>query len=1707
MAGRVSCAAGPGRMWGGIVGDVGHATSLRVKSSSSLIRSTVLIMTVALMVTACGTTLPTPSATPSVSSSGAPASPDPSHSANPGPSEDASDAAWAAVDLPPLKPAASLEPTKTGAAGAAVDTAFRLRSLDGSSVSALAAGLTVEPALKLQADAPTVDTIVLRPATALAPGITYRFKLRRQDGTLAGAWGVTAARPLHVVGTLPDDQATDVPVDTGIEITFDQTGVTADGLRAFFKIAPVVEGRFEVHGRVVAFIPLAPLKKRIVYTLTVGHGLPLPGTGQVLRQDVTAQFETSGTASQDGRMFAPVKLADAGTRDAPAIGVAFVDRNGADLPKTLPIQVHRLTGLTSAINAYDRLVTAGNWARSGGAPIDTKGLPETLRATVRFHEFAQSDGAGWIQLPRALAAGWYVVTITFVGDRSQALIQVTDVATYALVTDTRTVVWTNDVRTGRAIAGASVTLGATGLGRTGSDGLRIAKTPSSAKVVPGDVRPLILTIRDRAGRTMFVPIDRRGVCGKCDISPTGRDDIDAWWHVLGLDRGLFHPTDHANVWGIVRARDGGALPKTLDVRLVATDETGQAGAPLVVEHPKPTAAGAFIADIAFRDLPPGEYIIQVRADGTLLDEAFFAVGPIVKPGYTLEVTPDKRAVVAGEQVTATVHAAFFEGTPVAAVDLRIGFPNAQSDGNVPFPNAAQTGLDGIASATVSAALEEPSSDVQWMWRDLTATPQLPEEAGILGSTPVAVFRSTALLGASATLSGHGLSMSGTVNDVAFGRFAIALGPAGGEVDPVGAPRPGVTVALHVVEVIPTQKQVGTDYDFITKRTVPVYQYDQRRVDLADRTVTTTKDGTFRVAMTVAGGSRSYEIDASYRDESGRTINATAFAESGPAVDFFQNGPRLLVPGKPFSEVTYSIGDDVRVAFLGGHPDPSRDRYLFSVTHRGLQSAVIQSGPAFATRFGSGSVPNESVEGVRFTGSTYEVADGYEARFNVEDRGLKVVVTPDAARYEPGGHVNLMVRTTDAGGHPVAASVVVRVIDEKLYAIQAAVDIDPLGALYQGVSSGVVATASSHRALTADFGNGGGDTTGGGGREDFRDWLLFRLVTTGTDGSARVSFDLSDDLTSWRVSAGAVDRSLRAGAGTVRIPVGSPFFAEATVAPEYLVADHPILRLRGFGSALASGDRVTFEVSAPTLGLAPTRTEAAAFATAELPLPALTAGVHQIRIVATSTTGAAQQQDVLVRTIHVITTRASQARTASAPLDTGFVLRGGSTGLTTVVLSDAGRGRGRVVPVLLSLSADQTARADDAMASALASRVLQASFGRSADELDASDADLTSFQTPGGGIALLPYASEDLELSALAALVDDNRLDPVALDRMFQAVLDDPEASRDRRIVALAGRAALGEPVLDMVRTAAAEPTLEPTERAWLALAALAGGDSALAGDLERALLRGSGQRLGPWVRLSLGDRETSITTTALVAIVASGIADPLAADLDAYLVANPPKDTLIVLQQALAARYWAERTPGDPAAVTVTVDGASRDVAIDPGAPVWLTFTPAQLSTVHLATVRGHVLVSSTWEGPLDAASLHAANAMTFDRTVTPTGPIAADQLVTVGFSVALGDDADNGCWRVTDLVPSGLAPLAAPPVWPTEDVPRDSEGPWRIIGQRVDFCVTSDPKVAVHHLRYVARVVTPGTYRWEPAVLQSSVILERGIALPASDIVIKASN
>ncbi len=185
---------------------------------------------------------------------------------------------------------------------------------------------------------------------------------------------------------------------------------------------------------------------------------------------------------------------------------------------------------------------------------------------------------------------------------------------------------------------------------------------------------------------------------------------------------------------------------------------------------------------------------------------------------------------------------------------------------------------------------------------------------------------------------------------------------------------------------------------------------------------------------------------------------------------------------------------------------------------------------------------------------------------------------------------------------------------------------------------------------------------------------------------RWRFDLSDDLTSWRVSASAVDTHLRAGDGIA--PRCRSVCRSSPRRPSPRSTSPRITRssaLRGFGSALHAGDRGHVHGRPPpSLGLAPVTATAAAFEAAEVRAARPDHGRsrhpdHRLERQRIEPSRRRHPRPDDPRRDHAGPT---QGHTVSAPLAGGYQPPSGVSGLTTVTVSDAGRGR--VLPLLLAL---------------------------------------------------------------------------------------------------------------------------------------------------------------------------------------------------------------------------------------------------------------------------------------------------------------------------------------------------------------------------------------------------------------------------------------
>ena len=1604
---------------------------------------------------------------------------------------------WASIE-----PSASFEPltgenpaptaalTARGAKGAVVplDSAFRLASLDATPASKLAARLTVQPTFVFKIKADAADrAAILTPASNLVAGTVYRFELTGTAGELLDTWAFQARQPLRVVGTLPDHQATDVPVDTGIEVTFDQDGTT-DAAK-HFTIHPATPGRFEQHGRTLAFVPDRRLAPATIYSVTVTRGVTGASTGQATTVDTRFQFETAATTApaETIEFSFQDQLVESSTADRPAIGLWGYFEEGKS-PKTTPIQVYRLANLDAAIAAFRSLRARPDWSRwSTDGLVDTTKLTRLVAFEARLNKYQDSF---WVQLPDRLRAGWYLVQQTAAHRPLQLVLQVTDVAGYLAVSETRTLVWANDLKSGAPIVGAAATSDGTAIGRTDPRGLAIGPTPKSLLPQPSDAcaRPCdpVVTVRTVDGRSIFLPVaaqyDKLEGYGESYYWYSANPE---YWSLFHTDRNRYRQTDTVNVWGVIRDRDTGRVPAAVTVRLKLQSNGDDPDRPAIATlNLRPGSTGAFGASIPFAALPEGYYTVAVLLGKTVIRSSDISVGPIAKPTYQLAVTTGRRVYIAGDRIKITVGASFFEGTPVQGIPLRInGFVERK----------VTTDATGTA---VYATIAKPEPEQEGPTSAaVQASPATAEEGEIASaSREFVVFPSTRTIDASAGFSGGRVKVSGSVHLVDVERLEseVVSGRSIWELDPRAAAVGGATVTARFLELVPKRTKVGTQYDFIEKKVVPLYDVTTLERAAGTVTVKTAANGTYTASIPASVADHDYTVILTVADRDGHVAKITTYANRHPWPVYEDRSASLrATTAQPNDGDLYGIGDRVDVTMhdpITKQATGDGTRYLFFVAQRGLRSATVQPSPRFVTMFGRSAAPNIDIGAVRFTGEGYVGTVHFAAQFRAADRRLDVDLSMGAARYAPGDTATVHVRTRSAAGTPVAATVILRAVDEKLFSIGAAEVDNPLNELYAPVQAGLIGTYVSHRTPRTQGGEGG-DTTGGGGddRDDFRDSVLFQTITTGADGRGAASFKVSDDLTSWRVTGAAITSRLEAGYGSVLVPVGLPFFVDASIAPEYLVADRPTIVVRTFGTNLTAGDPVTVEVTSTSLGFASGPIRTTAFASIGIPLPQLRAGIETLTISATTGKGATARTDRLTRSFSVVETRLQRTQTNYVELPSSAAFLGGD-GLTTLVVSDASAGR--YLPLLSELASTSSARIDAGVASAAARALLVSRYGSAAGSFDPQTFDASRYQGSDGGLALLPYASSDLELSAMVAIVAPDQVNRGRLADYLRNIVADGQETRERQMFALAGLAGLGDPVLTAIRAAAADDQLTTRERLMIGIGAAALGDAATARSIAAEMIASHGEQLGQEARLRVGSSNADIASaTALMAVLASAIGDARAPRFWAYVEANPAVDRLEALTATGFISNTLDHLAVQPASFAYTVGGTRTVVELQVGDTFQLGLTAAQLASLKIERIAGTIGVATSWREPVRPTSIEADPDLTLTRSVTPATIGVAD-LVRVELTIKFADSAAAGCHEVTELAPSGLAAVGSLAGW----VDRDSEAlpdpgvvmPYDQSGSRVSFCAepTSTQRILV--LRYYARVITPGEYAWEPAIAES---------------------
>ena len=1571
----------------------------------------------------------------------------------------------------------SLVPAQADAAGADVGAGFVLTSSKPLKVSDVREQLKIEPAVLFQVEATgsSGKQFAVRPDKPLESGRIYRFRLEPAAGvSRAYQWAFQTKSAFRVLCTLPRDQASGVPLKTGIEITFshEEYGDVAP----LFSISPKVEGRFERHKRTVAFVPSQPLEAGTIYTVTLKKGLALKGTSDSLTQDLSFAFETQEESRSKATSWfsLPESLLEFAAADTPYFPV-YAERN-----VTLAVSVYRYKDAPAYIAALSKVDQVPWWAQYGRSQFyeEPAGLTRVSSFSATAVEYP--DYGSYLVFPEPLKPGYYLADVKLAESARQVRFQVTDLSAYVAVSQTQTLVWLNDLKSKGPVPGARVTLSGTGASaNTDAGGVATLTTPPES--TQPDKRAAVFLTARVGDREMVIP----GVSG-FDAYMYYRHRWGGWgeatgkvaqyWRYLYLDRALYKPDDKVNVWGVVLPREPGALTiNSITAEVVRHDYRDYDYQTVVLAKAAiPVQDGTFTGAVELPGVKPGYYTLQVTMGEEVLQSRYFEVASYTKPSYVVDVLPAKKAIWAGESMEVKVRAAFFEGTPV---------PNLALSHNLGGKGTVVTDEMGEAVLTYTGSSQHVDSAGYPSWTSFNVYARGPEAAEISAYSTVQVFSRDVLLSPQVKVDGKAAVVSGVVNRVTLDGIN-----SGQSHDYVGAPAPGTLVEGQLIEQNWRRIEDGQDYDFIQKQFTTRYRYEPAHRQVGTFRATTDAQGRFEHRLEV-DPEKSYQIRLQARDSQGRWVTRDLWFWGKQ----YQQNQRSrwrwfgLAPDQP-EKYRWGLKEEVAVSFREENV-PVRDRskaFLFYTARLGIQEWRVQDNGTFRYKLKEKDLPNTNLSGVYFDGRQYHEAYQYALRVDPAEKALKVTVAPDKTAYKPGESVTLRVHVQDRQGCPVRAQVNLNLVDEALYALREN-EASLLEALYDDhVPTGVLTTRSSHKEpLPPSAAEKGGE--GGGARKDFKDAIFFATTATDTSGNATATFKVPDNLTTWRVTYQAFAPSTKeAGGGTTGIAVKLPFFVEPVIGETYLAGDRPLIPIRSFGTGLQTGQKVAITTTVQGSVQATVGQEGVAFRATfgSFGQAPLKAGQYTVTVKAT----AGSLSDAVEKPVTVLDSYLRQQKVDFQLLAAGGKVTGAEKGLTTVVFSDYERGR--YLRLLQNLRWQWGNRFEQKLTRSMAGELLQEYLGE-AKIPEGSDPELDTYayQAPDGGIAILPYADSDLYLSALAADAAADRFDRYSLESYFTKILEaKEEPGRDRRILALWGLAALDRPVLQTLTDLATLTDLTLSERFYVAMALAGLGDLEAARPIYRAIIAEHGEQLGSDARIKTGrDQDEILQRTAWAAALSAKLAEAETPAFVGYLLTNWGRDVLLCLEELMAVKDALPRVKTAPVTFTYVLDGKEQRVELKAGQQHTLALTPQSLAGLRIKEVQGKLGAMAVYEAPVAQIDLKQREGFTLKRSYAnqstgSAGQFVVGDLVKVTIDYAIPDTAPSGPYEVSDYLPSGLRlierPWAQGVKWTAHN---DPAWPLEVLGQRATFYAGKGQS----SISYYARVMAPGEYTAEQPVLQ----------------------
>lgn len=971
-----------------------------------------------------------------------------------------------------------------------LDSKFEIKTKEDIEADELKNHLAISPAIDYKIEKTNNSSFLLVPNQNI-PANTLINVISVEEGNSLYKWAFESEKILTVKSTYPYNNGT-IGTKGIIEIVLTYPDVI--NFEDCFYISDDVKGKFEHDGYIYRFIPESNLEVNKTYDVVIKKGLT--NNTHTMNEDYNFSFSIyQNSVNYDKFEFTSSNLDQSlvFTEDEkPKIGI-----NLKEASKNAEI---------ASINLYRlNMEEYANLENNEKIDLSTLELFDNFTAKINKYDGTtySYDYLAYIEYPKTLPLGYYIASYEIEGTIRTQFMQISNIVAYVGNTEKDIIIWANDYKTKGAIEGIPVTFNNKSV-LTNEDGIAIIKN----KYNEGD---------------NFVYIKNKNDELLVKLKPLSETYYNGF---IYTDRTLYKKTDKINVWGFIPSKN---LKNNKNYYIKFLDTKYSINV---------NEDGIFSTEIPISNVNEQYYNIRLFYDDVSIASRNIQIEEYVTPNYIYTIDTDKNVYKNGDSIKVEITAEHISGVKAVDKQLQIIYENQNISCITDSLGRCKVTLTASNNSKYYSATSEQTIRVR----------------------PVDAIDSEDLCHKSITIINEEKEIKVTSNS-RNGNFYIEvkgnnLSIENGLLKSINNLNAKVKVEIieHSYDIkeitkineYTKEKYTYKSYQNYNQTLIKTVYYDLKNGNLkiTDLYYPSIKNDdkyklySFEIALDDSKLHKSlyYYVNNSTKKED---LDSN-YTSACPNYYCFWNYSYYKYNSSYFSNLDnnmYNIKEEINTSINNYKREKITDRRLIYVFDSEIIDYYFDKEKI---EYKKEYIPGTIIAGASFDGNKNYMVDAKYLKYDDSLTDLNITLTTDKNIYSPQSDVNLNIKVVDENNNPIKTDVLISVVNEGIFVLSE--DYFNTKSLFESKYFGFY-QFSTYQDLAKFNYIGGIGAAAGAPRSDFGDTVYFKNVKTDSNGNASVTFKLNDSITTFRITAIAINKDLYNGSTKIKIKSQLPYFIE------------------------------------------------------------------------------------------------------------------------------------------------------------------------------------------------------------------------------------------------------------------------------------------------------------------------------------------------------------------------------------------------------------------------------------------------------------------------------------------------------------------------------------------------------------------------------------